>query len=212
MRSRPRPNPAPRPRARKWAATIAIALGLLAPAVAAHSADDARARDAVSSQAAGETGIAVVYAADLEGRPTASGESYDGGRLTAAHRTLPFGTKVRVTDAANGRSVLVVINDRWGGPPGQILNLSRAAADQIGMGAGGQRRVRLDVESLGDGRRQSAVGEAVSPRALPARVELEETGSRAKQRQCANEAAILGLKDVFYETHVRACLARKPKP
>jgi rare lipoprotein A len=209
MRSRSTPHASRLRRGGCVAAALALALGLAAPASRAQESDG---REGTSAQAASETGVAVVYAADLEGRPTASGEAYDVGRLTAAHRSLPFGTKVRVTDAANGRSVLVVINDRWGGPPGQIVNLSRAAADQIGMGAGGQRRVRLDVQSLGDGRRQSAMGEAVSPRALPARVELEESGGRAKQRQCANEAAILGLKDVFYETHVRACLARKPKP
>jgi rare lipoprotein A len=187
-------------------------LGLAAP-VAVVDAQQAESAEASVAAVAGasETGLAVVYAADLEGRPTASGELYDSGKLTAAHRTLPFGTRVKVTDATGNRSVVVVINDRWGGPPGQILNLSRAAADQVGMGAGGQRRVRLDVESVGDGRRQSASGDTVAPRALPARVELEATDSRAKQKKCANEAAILGLKNEFYETHVRACMQRKPK-
>jgi len=196
------------------AAAIA-ALGLLplawcGPALAQQSPPLAEGGVAAVAGAS-ETGIAVVYAADLEGRPTASGETYDGGKLTAAHRSLPFGSRVKVIDVASNRSVVVVVNDRWGGPPGQILNLSRAAADQIGMGAGGQRRVRAEVESVGDGRRQSFAGEAVAPRALPARVEVEATDNRAKQKKCANEAAILGLKDVLYESHVRACMARKPK-
>lgn len=179
--------------------------------VRAQTAAEGADRGVAAVAGSSETGIAVVYATDLEGRPTASGEPYDGGKLTAAHRTLPFGSRVKVTDVASSRVVLVVINDRWGGPPGQILNLSRAAADQIGMGSGGQRRVRLDVESVGDGRRQSYVGDAVAPRALPARVEVEATDNRARQKKCGNEAAILGLKDELYESHVRACMARKPK-
>lgn len=199
----------PRLRAAALAASSLLALAAHV-GVGAQQAESAQAGVAAVAGSS-ETGLAVVYAADLEGRPTASGEPYDGGKLTAAHRTLPFGTRVKVTDAVSNRSVVVVINDRWGGPPGQILNLSRAAADQVGMGAGGQRRVRLDVELVGDGRRQSSSGDAVAPRALPARVELEPTDSRAKQKKCANEAAILGLKNEFYETHVRACMQRKPK-
>lgn len=195
-----------------WLRPVRHALGVLllvslVPAALAQPAPPAPA----SAPTTSETGIAAVYASDLEGRPTASGEPYASGRLTAAHRTLPFGSRVRVTDAVSARSVVVVINDRWGGPPGQIVNLSRAAADQLGMGASGQRRVRLEVETLGDGRRQAAIGEIVAPRSLPARVELEATDARAKQRTCSNEAAILGLKDEFYATHVRACLARKPR-
>jgi rare lipoprotein A len=201
-----------RPRPAALAALWWLALAAPAGTSQAQSATPAAESTGIAAAVgASETGIAVVYAADLEGRPTASGEPYDGVKLTAAHRSLPFGSRVKVVDAASSRSVVVVVNDRFGGPPGQILNLSRAAADQIGIGAGGQRRVRAEVESVGEGRRASFAGDAVAPRALPARVELEATDSRAKQKRCANEAAILGLKDVLYETHVRACVARKPK-
>ena len=55
-------------------------------------------------------------------------------RLTAAHRTVPLGTRLRVSDPASGRSVTVLVNDRWGGGPGRVVNLSRRAADELGMG------------------------------------------------------------------------------
>lgn len=79
------------------------------------------------------TGLASYYADSLTGRPTASGEPYDPKQLTAAHRTLPFGTLVEVT-RQDGRTVTVRINDR--GPFGskkRILDLSRRAAEQVGL-------------------------------------------------------------------------------
>lgn len=79
-------------------------------------------------------GRAAYYADRLAGRPTASGEPYRREALTAAHRTLPFGTRVRVTNLANGRSVEVRINDR--GPFGRgdrIIDLSRRAAEALDM-------------------------------------------------------------------------------
>jgi rare lipoprotein A len=72
-----------------------------------------------------DSGLASIYADELEGRLTASGQTYTGRRLTAAHRTLPFGTRLRVTDPASGQSVTVLVNDRWGGGPGKVVNLSR---------------------------------------------------------------------------------------
>jgi rare lipoprotein A len=76
---------------------------------------------------------------------TASGEQFDRGALTAAHRTLPFNTRVRVTHVTSGRSVVVRINDRGPFKPGRIIDLSDAAADIIGMKAQGLARVRLEV-------------------------------------------------------------------
>lgn len=79
-------------------------------------------------------GKATYYADSLHGNTTASGEKYDKKKLTAAHRTLPFGTKVKVTNLGNGKSVVVTINDR--GPFGKkerIIDLSRAAAEKIDM-------------------------------------------------------------------------------
>ncbi|MBI5489256.1 MAG: septal ring lytic transglycosylase RlpA family protein [Deltaproteobacteria bacterium] len=95
---------------------------------------------------ASQEGKATFYSDSLAGGPTASGETYDPEALTAAHRTLPFGTRVRVSRLDNGRSVEVRINDR--GPFGRrdrIIDLSRAAAEALDMVRAGVVRVRLEV-------------------------------------------------------------------
>lgn len=89
------------------------------------------------------TGVASFYGAELHGRRTASGERFDMHALTAAHRTLPFGTLVLVTNPANGRSVTVRINDRGPFHGGRVIDLSRAAASEIGLVARGHGRVEL---------------------------------------------------------------------
>ncbi len=88
------------------------------------------------------TGIASFYWQD---QMTASGERFDKTAMTAAHRTLPLGTRVRVTHVASGRSVVVRINDRGPFKPGRVIDLSLAAAEQIGMTAHGLAQVRIDV-------------------------------------------------------------------
>ncbi len=100
-----------------------------------------------------DEGYAVYYADSLNGNPTASGEPYDKTALTAAHRTLPFGTVVRVTHLANRRSVQVRINDR--GPFSgrhNVIDLSRAAAERIEMIRDGVVPVRLEIVSIVEGR------------------------------------------------------------
>jgi rare lipoprotein A len=86
---------------------------------------------AVSPVAKAQSGIASVYA--HSGGRTASGEPVAPGALTAAHRTLPFGSFVRVTNRRNGRSVVVRINDRGPFVPGRIIDLSPAAAQALGF-------------------------------------------------------------------------------
>ncbi|MBW2261277.1 MAG: septal ring lytic transglycosylase RlpA family protein [Deltaproteobacteria bacterium] len=91
-------------------------------------------------------GKATYYADKYHGRTTASGEIHDKKKLTAAHRTLPFGTKVKVTNLANMKSVVVTINDR--GPFGKkerIIDLSRAAAEKIGMIKAGVVDVTVEI-------------------------------------------------------------------
>jgi rare lipoprotein A len=90
-------------------------------------------------------GTASYYGRELAGRRTASGEVYETSRLTAAHRTLPFGTRVRVTNLDNGRQVVVRINDRGPFRKGRIIDVSYAAARELGLIAPGTARVRLDV-------------------------------------------------------------------
>ncbi len=88
-----------------------------------------------------------MYGNDFAGRKTASGEPFDPKALTMAHRTLPFGTRVRVTNLENQRSVEVVVNDRDRGPfvSGRIADLSEAAARRIGMVADGVVEALLNI-------------------------------------------------------------------
>ena len=90
-------------------------------------------------------GLATYYSNRFNGRKTASGQTFSQNALTAAHPTLPFGTKVKVTNARNNRSVVVRINDRSPAQPGRVIDLSRAAAGQLAMPPGGLARVRLEV-------------------------------------------------------------------
>jgi len=92
-----------------------------------------------------QVGVASWYGKEFQGRPTASGERYDLHALTAAHRTLPFGTRVKVTNLENGRSVIVRINDRGPNQPGRLIDLSYAAARQIGLVANGTAKVRIEI-------------------------------------------------------------------
>ncbi len=95
-----------------------------------------------------QEGIASWYGGEFQGRPTASGERYDQEGLTAAHRHLPFGAWVRVENLDNGRRVRVRITDRGPFVEGRIVDLSRAAAREIGMLGPGTARVRLEVVDL----------------------------------------------------------------
>lgn len=89
-------------------------------------------------------GTASYYGKAHHGKRTASGERFNLNALTAAHRTLPFGTRVKVTNLDNGRSVVVRINDRGPFRRGRIIDLSRAAAEQLNMLRSGTAPVRLE--------------------------------------------------------------------
>ena len=91
------------------------------------------------------TGVASYYAASLHGNRTANGERYNHGALTVAHRTLPFGTLLRVTSAHNGRRVLVRVNDRGPFIRGRQLDLSGGAADRLRMRQRGTHRVSFQI-------------------------------------------------------------------
>jgi rare lipoprotein A len=88
-------------------------------------------------------GSASYYASKFNGRRTASGERFDSTSLTAAHRTLPFGSLVRVTNVASGKSVVVRINDRGPFSHGRMIDVSRAAAEEIGLVSRGHGTVEL---------------------------------------------------------------------
>ena len=92
-----------------------------------------------------ESGKASFYADRYHGRKTASGERFDQQAMTAAHRRLPFGTRVKVTNVRNGKSVVVRINDRGPFVKGRIIDLSRAAFSRIGNTAFGVIDVEIGV-------------------------------------------------------------------
>tara|TARA_R100000406_G_scaffold65708_1_gene46334 strand:- start:453 stop:1109 length:657 start_codon:yes stop_codon:yes gene_type:complete len=89
------------------------------------------------------SGVASYYGARFNGRPTASGERFDMNALTAAHKTLPFGTRVRVTNPRTGKSVVVRINDRGPYAHGREIDVSRAAAVELGLIQRGHGTVEL---------------------------------------------------------------------
>ena len=99
-----------------------------------------------------ETGLAAVYADSLNGHVTASGQIYDRTKLTVAHKRLPFGTMIKVTNHANGKSVILRVNDRGPVQMERILDISPAAADRLGFGHGIQH-VTLEVVEVGTSRR-----------------------------------------------------------
>jgi len=102
-----------------------------------------------------QTGKASFYADKFEGSPTASGEKYKHAKLTAAHKSLPFGTKVRVTNLANNETVEVVINDRGPYVDGRIIDLSKSAAEKLGFVNLGLAEVRVEILDAGDGKSKS---------------------------------------------------------
>lgn len=99
-----------------------------------------------------QTGKASFYADKFEGGPTASGEKYRHSKKTGAHKTLPFGTKVRVTNLANDKTVEVVINDRGPYVEGRIIDLSKSAAEELDYINKGIADVKIEVIDAGDGK------------------------------------------------------------
>lgn len=144
--------------------TIALALGALfslpaiaqasplatksespSPAAVPTPAAAAPAAPASAATAGRTEGLAANYSNRFNGRKTASGQIFDQNALTGAHRTLPFGTRVKVTNTRNNRSVVVRINDRGPTQPGRVIDLSRAAAGKLAMLRTGLVPVRLEV-------------------------------------------------------------------
>lgn len=115
---------------RRWLSPVLVTLSIL---------------PIVPAQAIVTEGTASYYADRFDGQRTASGERFDKDALTAAHRTLSFGTKVMVTNKANGRSVEVTINDRGPYGHGRTIDLSKSAAKEIGMLGRGVARVELQI-------------------------------------------------------------------
>jgi rare lipoprotein A len=100
------------------------------------------AKTQVAKTQVASDGLASYY---RHGSRTASGERFNAGEMTAAHRTLPFGTRVRVTNVATGQSVTVRVNDRGPFVKGRVIDLSHSAAESLGIVSRGVSQVKLDV-------------------------------------------------------------------
>jgi len=101
---------------------------------------------ACSSKVTTQTGKASFYASSFNGKKTASGDKFRSSKKTAAHNTIPFGTKVKVTNLSNGKSVKVKINDRGPHVSGRIIDLSRKAAKKIDMIDKGVANVKIEYK------------------------------------------------------------------
>ncbi|WP_442968786.1 septal ring lytic transglycosylase RlpA family protein [Ramlibacter sp.] len=126
----------------------AVLQGCAVPFGTAPEAQGPEPGSETAAPAAGEPfqrGVASWYGLSFHGRRTASGERFDMNALTAAHPTLPFGTRVKVRSLVNGREVIVRINDRGPFARGRIIDLSHAAARAIGLLGPGVKRVALTL-------------------------------------------------------------------
>jgi len=124
-----------------WGCALPLGRGETpAPPAAAADAPDA------AGPTVEQVGDASWYGPALDGKETASGETFDQKKLTAAHRTLPLGTKAVVTNLENGQSVEVKINDRGPYAKGRKIDLSHAAAEKIGMSAQGVAKVKIEAK------------------------------------------------------------------
>jgi len=133
------------------------------------------AQSAASADVFRQDGIASWYGREFEGRPTASGEIFDSSLLTAAHPSLPFGTRVVVTNQHNNKSVTVRVNDRGPFVPARIIDISRAAAEQLDMIVTGTAPVsvvsidRISASNLTVGTQVTAPSAAASASVLEER-------------------------------------------
>jgi len=126
------------------AIAIAVLLGF-----ATFSASSAAEKE--SSNGGAQTGVAACYSRRLTGHRTTSGQPYDPKALTGSHATLPVGTQVKVTNLENGKSVVVLINDKMSSHRHRkiIMDLSQAACKELQFGHGGEAKVKLEVETSG---------------------------------------------------------------
>lgn len=196
-----------------WRSAFWIACAV-APTLPAHAQDAVSSRPAsakpdIPGAPSGEVGLATIYEAKLEGQLTASGELYRAEDLTAAHRSYPLGTRLRVIAVRSGKTVTVRVNDRWGGGPGRVINLSGRAARELGFGSSRTIEVRIEVDELGAGR--SARREAATSPVSAAVGTTAPQKATSRAGECAEQAKILGLEGDWAERHVRACLANRPK-
>jgi rare lipoprotein A len=120
-------------RSKRW--SLVVAFGLVAIVGTGR----------IAAAQTGEEGVANFYNDNFQGKKTASGEAYDKNGLTAAHKKLAFGTKVKVTNVENGKSVIVTVNDRMGASSPAVIDVTRHAAEQLDFVKAGKAKVKLEV-------------------------------------------------------------------
>jgi rare lipoprotein A len=171
---------------------------------------------------ASEEGLASWYGGKFQGRATASGEIYDAAQMTAAHKTLPFGTLARVTNLENGREVLVRINDRGPFVSGRIIDLSRAAALALGMAGSGLARVRVEpleeyaprnfyIVQFGafrDAANAGALADTLKAQGLPVLQKRSDTGIIRVILQDVPETELKALEEALAARGVKNFLVR----
>jgi len=144
-----------------------------------------------------ETGIASWYGEDFHGRKTANGEVYNMHAMTAAHRTLPFNIRVRVTNLDNGQKTEVRVNDRGPFIPGRIIDLSRSGAKELGMLSPGTARVLVEATGFYPGAAQAMEGTY----AIQVGAFLEKENAYRFREELARRHPKVQV--VLYETHTK---------
>lgn len=120
-----------------------------------------------------EIGLASFYADKFDGRVTASGDIFDQSKMTAAHRTLPFGSKVKVTNLENFNDIIVIINDRGPFVNDRVIDLSKAGAKKLGFVGKGVTKVKIEVLSIPNDNKPASKNKAYIP---PAKKGTKPTG------------------------------------
>jgi peptidoglycan lytic transglycosylase len=100
----------------------------------------------ITAAQTGEEGVANFYSDKVQGKKTASGEVYDKDGLTASHKKIPYGTKVKVTNVENGKSVVVTVNDRMAASNPAVIDVTRRGAEELGFVKAGKAKVKLEVQ------------------------------------------------------------------
>ena len=160
-----------------------------------------------------EYGLASYYSDFFQGKPTASGELYDNTKLTGAHKTLPFGTLVKITRTDNNKSVQIRINDRGPFISGRVIEMSREAANRIGLISDGSASVKVEVVSEKTEADEKAVTQA--PEA-PKSYETKDSDSEKDKPEVAaaagKKADVAAEKKQEVKKPAPATPAREAKP
>lgn len=141
-----------------------------------------------------EIGKASFYADKFDGRVTASGEIFDQNELTAAHRTLPFGAKVKVTNLDNQKSVIVKINDRGPFVNDRVIDLSKSAARQLDFIKKGVAKVKVEVLKLPDGKKTNNYDYSFSG----GKTKVSKKESEVKIKKANNENGLIASQAIDY--------------